>query len=90
MQEWRAAYILTETSEADAAAALDVLREIMEVGEISLIDQSGEIFLSTDDSLPGSMADQELMEEMQCSRFLLREAAVGRSGGEPGLITEGI
>ena len=37
----------------------------MEVGEISLIDQSGEIFLSTDDSLPGSMADQELMEEMR-------------------------
>lgn len=60
-----AAYILTETSEADAAAALDALREIMEVGEISLIDQSGEIFLSTDDSLPGSMADQELMEEMR-------------------------
>ena|GEM_PF-3688514 len=27
---------------------------------------------------------------MQCSRFLLREAAAGRSGGEPGLITEGI
>lgn len=60
-----AAYILTETSEADAAAALDALREIMEVGEISLIDQSGEIFLSTDDSLHGSMADQELMEELR-------------------------
>lgn len=60
-----AAYILAESSREDVPAAMEALREIMDVGEISLIDDTGKIILSTDSSLQGSMEEQGLMEDLR-------------------------
>lgn len=56
---------------ADAAAAspsgLETLRIIMGTGPISLISPSGEIMVSTDESLQGTQEDGEIISRLKAS-----------------------
>ncbi len=57
-------YIATNDGQQIGMTGLEVLKGLMEVGEISMIDSSGEIFMSTDDALTGSREDPSVTEEL--------------------------
>lgn len=48
-------------------SGLELLKGLMETGDISLLDSSGEIFLSTNETLQGSREDEALMDELRAS-----------------------
>ena len=57
-------YIASHDTQMIGRNGLEFLKGIMEVGEISLLDSSGEIFLSTDETLEGSRSEDAVMEEL--------------------------
>lgn len=57
-------YIASHDTQMIGRNGLEFLKRIMEVGEISLLDSSGEIFLSTDETLEGSRVEDAVMEEL--------------------------
>ena len=58
-------YIASHDTQMIGRNGLGFLKGIMEVGEISLLDSSGEIFLSTDETLEGSRSEDAVMEELE-------------------------
>lgn len=59
------AYLLARDERTAEEAALEALRELMDVGAISLIDPSGVITVSTDEALEGKKEDEGVMEELE-------------------------
>lgn len=57
-------YIAVNDSRLSDGTGLAILKELMEVKEISLIDSSGKIYLSTDKNLQGQKEDEAVMEEL--------------------------
>ena len=62
------AYILAREERMAEAEGLETLRELMDVGAISLFDEKGEVVVTTEESLQGSRVDPECMdgEEKTC------------------------
>lgn len=59
------AYLLARDERTAEETALEALRELMDVGSISLIDPSGVITVSTDEALEGKKEDEGIMEELE-------------------------
>ena len=59
------AYLLARDERTAEETALEALRELMDVGSISLIDPSGVITVSTDEALEGKKEDEGVMEELE-------------------------
>ena len=59
------AYLLARDERTAEEKALEALRELMDVGSISLIDPSGVITVSTDEALEGKKEDEGIMEELE-------------------------
>lgn len=59
------AYLLARDERTAEETALEALRELMDVGSISLIDPSGVITVSTDEALEGKKEDEGIMEEVE-------------------------
>ena len=59
------AYLLARDERTAEETALEALRELMDVGSISLIDPSGVITVSTDEALAGKKEDEGVMEELE-------------------------
>ena len=59
------AYLLARDERTAEETALEALRELMDVGAISLIDPSGVITVSTDEALEGKKEDEGIMEEVE-------------------------
>ena len=59
------AYLLARDERTAEETALEALRELMDVGAISLIDPSGVITVSTDEALEGKKEDEGVMEELE-------------------------
>ena len=59
------AYLLARDERTADEAALEALRELMDVGAISLADPSGVITVSTDGALVGRELDREVLEELE-------------------------
>ena len=59
------AYLLARDERTAEEAALEALRELMDVGAISLIDPSGVITVSTDEALEGKKEDEGVMGELE-------------------------
>lgn len=59
------AYLLARDERTAEETALEALRELMDVGSISLIDLSGVITVSTDEALEGKKEDEGIMEELE-------------------------
>lgn len=59
------AYLLARDERTAEKTALEALRELMDVGAISLIDPSGVITVSTDEALEGKKEDEGVMEELE-------------------------
>ena len=57
--------ILARDERTAEETALEALRELMDVGSISLIDPSGVITVSTDEALEGKKEDEGIMEEVE-------------------------
>lgn len=60
-----AEYIASNDTRVLEREGLEILKTLMKVKDISLIDRSGTIFLSTNDSLEGSSEDRENMAELR-------------------------
>lgn len=60
-------YIAAHDAQMIDRAGLEILKNLMEAGDISLIDSSGEIFLSTSETLQGTREEEALMEELKDS-----------------------
>ena len=58
-------YIASHDTQMIGRNGLEFLKGIMEVGDISLLDSSGEVFLSTDETLEGSREAEAVMEELK-------------------------
>ena len=59
------AYLLARDERTAEETALEALRELMDVGAISLIDPSGVITVSTDEALEGKKEDEGVMGELE-------------------------
>ena len=59
------AYLLARDERTAEETALEALRELMDVGSISLIDPSGVITVSTDEALEGKKEDEGVMGELE-------------------------
>lgn len=59
------AYLLARDERTAEETALEALRELMDVGSISLINPSGVITVSTDEALEGKKEDEGIMEELE-------------------------
>ena len=58
-------YIASYDTQMIGRNGLEFLKGIMEVGDISLLDSSGEVFLSTDETLEGSREAEVVVEELK-------------------------
>ena len=58
-------YIASHDIQMIGRNGLEFLKGVMEVGDISLLDSAGEIFLSTDETLEGSVAEDAVMKELE-------------------------
>lgn len=59
-----AAYILAREGEVEVPA-LETLRELLDVGAVSLLDDGGRIILSTKESLQGTKEEDSVMEQIR-------------------------
>lgn len=57
-------YIVSHDSQMADKSGLEILKSLMETGDISLIDSSGRIFLSTSQTLQGSQEDSSVLKAL--------------------------
>lgn len=67
-------YIVSNDGQQIGRTVLEVLKDLMEVGEISLIDSAGEIFLSTDEAMEGCKEADDVIEELNAAHGGDKEA----------------
>lgn len=76
------AYIIRTDPRSADAGGLEALREIMDVGAVSLIDREGTIIRSTDEALLGMQEDAEVLEELETAAGDAAGTAAGDAAGD--------